>query len=98
MLLETDKNTDINYTKISPIDIDIANFTDVEVRREWQNIDILIQSTRNKLICAIENKVDSEEHSNQLWRYHQVIKKEYSDYRKILIYLTPEGDIPIERF
>jgi hypothetical protein len=94
VLLETDNPTNTNNAKISPVDIDIADLTDSEIRREWQNIDILIHSQRNKLICAIENKIDSGEHSNQLERYQNIIDIEYKNYRKILIYLTPEGSTP----
>jgi len=94
VLLETDVPTNVNYANISAVDIDIADLTDAEVKREWQNIDIFIHSPRNKLVCAIENKVDSREHSNQLLRYREIIEVEYKDkdYRKIIIYLTPEGD------
>jgi hypothetical protein len=94
VLLETDNPTNTNNAKISPVDIDIADLTDSEIRREWQNIDILIHSPRNKLICAIENKIDSGEHSNQLKRYQNIIDIEYKNYKKILIYLTPEGSTP----
>lgn len=94
VLLETDHPIDTNYANISPVDIDIADLTDAEVRREWQNIDILIKSPRHQLVCAIENKVDSGEHSNQLERYREIIDNEYRHYRKILIYLTPKGDEP----
>lgn len=96
VLLETDNPTDTNNAKISPVDIDIADLTDSEIRREWQNIDILIHSPRNKLICAIENKIDSGEHSDQLKRYQNIIDIEYKNYRKILIYLTPEGSLASE--
>ncbi|QIR40038.1 PD-(D/E)XK nuclease family protein [Tolypothrix sp. PCC 7910] len=92
VLLETDKPKDEEYANISAVDIDIADLKDAEVRREWQNIDILIQSPRHQLVCAIENKVDSGEHSNQLQRYREIVELEYSNYRKILIYLTPETD------
>lgn len=96
VLLETDNLADSNYAKIIPVDIDIADLRDSVIRREWQNIDILIHSRSNKLICAIENKIDSGEHSNQLERYQNIIDSdiEYKNYRKILIYLTPEGSTP----
>lgn len=81
-------------SSVSPIDIDLYDFSDVDVRREWENIDILIVSEKEKFICAIENKIDSTEHSNQLMRYESVITSVYEDYRKILIYLTIEGDKP----
>lgn len=94
VLLETDNPTDSNDAKINPVDIDIADFKDAEVRREWQNIDILIYSPRNELVCAIENKIDSGEHSNQLERYKNTINSYYKNCRKIFIYLTPKRNIP----
>lgn len=94
VLLETDEPTDATYAKISPVDIDIADLTDAEVRREWQNIDILIHSPRNKLVCAIENKIDSGELSHQLEKYEKTVNRYYKDCRAILIYLTPEGSTP----
>ncbi|MDZ8056378.1 MAG: PD-(D/E)XK nuclease family protein [Aulosira sp. ZfuVER01] len=94
VLLETEQPTNVNYANIRSVDIDIADLTDAEVKREWQNIDIFIHSSSNKLVCAIENKVDSGEHSDQLERYRKIIENQYSNYRKILIYLTPKGNQP----
>lgn len=90
VLLETDNPID----SINHVDIDIADLRDAEVSREKHYIDILIHSGLNKLICAIENKIDSGEHSNQLERYQNIIDIEYKNYRKILIYLTPQGSTP----
>ncbi|MBD2499675.1 PDDEXK-like family protein [Anabaena azotica] len=97
VLLEPYEPEDLKYLKISPVDIDIADFSDVEIRREWKNIDILIQSSSNKLVCAVENKVDSSEHSNQLEKYREILEEEYKDYQIILIYLTPDGDEPSQK-
>ncbi|HYW19629.1 MAG TPA: PD-(D/E)XK nuclease family protein [Nodularia sp. (in: cyanobacteria)] len=94
VLLEEYEPRDIQYTKISPVDIDIADLTDVEIRREWQNIDILIYSPQNKIVCAIENKVDAGEYIGNLERYRKIIEQEYKDCQVILIYLTPEGISP----
>jgi hypothetical protein len=94
VLLEADEPTELKDLKISPIDIDIADLKDAEVHREWKHIDILIYSPSNHLVCAIENKIDSGEHSNQLQRYRKNISKEYGDCRAILIYLSPEGTPP----
>ncbi len=77
---------------LSPIEIDIADLEDAELRREWKNIDILIYSPSNNLVCVIENKVDSSEHSNQLKRYQETIEGEFPQCRKVFIYLTKEGD------
>ncbi len=82
---------------MSAIGIDVANLEDVEVKREYKSIDILIYSESEKIVVAIENKVDSGEHSDQLNRYRKIISEEFSDSRKFLIYLTKEGDKPQSR-
>ncbi|MEJ6487143.1 PD-(D/E)XK nuclease family protein [Nostoc punctiforme UO1] len=97
VLLEEYEPTDEKYTKVSPVDIDIADFTDADVRREWQNIDILIHSPHNKLVCAIENKIDAGESIDQLIKYQRTIKEEFKDCRAILIYLTPVGELPSQK-
>jgi len=78
----------------SVFDIDSWNFDDAEIVREWKNIDIIIKCDNQKFICVIENKIYSKEHSEQLQRYKDIIKKEYPDYKKFFVYLTIEGDIP----
>lgn len=77
---------------LSPIEIDIADLENAEIRREWRNIDILIYSPSNNLVCVIENKVDSSEHSNQLKRYEKTIAIEFPKCQKVFLYLTKEGD------
>lgn len=94
VLLEADEATDLSGLRVSPVDIDIADLEDAEVRREWKNIDILVHSPSNRLVCAIENKIGSGEHSDQLKRYRKIVSQEFGDCRAILIYLSPEGDLP----
>lgn len=96
VLLEADEVTDLSGLRVSPVDIDIADLEDAEVRREWKNIDILVHSPSNRLVCAIENKIGSGEHSNQLQRYRETVSEEFGDCRAILIYLSPEGDPPTD--
>jgi PD-(D/E)XK nuclease superfamily len=79
---------------MSAIAIDVANIEDAEVKREYKNIDILVYSASEKIVVAIENKIDSGEHSNQLKRYQDIISAEFPDCRTLLIYLTKEGDNP----
>ena len=64
------------------------------VFREWKNIDILLVSSDEKMVIAIENKVGSHEHSNQLNRYRKILEKNYAEYNRIYIYLTPDGEEP----
>lgn len=71
---------------------------DVTLKREWKNIDILIESASAKFVICIENKIDTQDHSQQLDRYYKIIEgeKKYCDYIKVFLYLTPDGRIPNE--
>lgn len=64
------------------------------VYREWKNIDILLLSTEDKSLIAIENKVGSHEHSNQLNRYREILQKEFPTYTQAYVFLTPDGEKP----
>jgi hypothetical protein len=64
------------------------------VRREWQNIDILLTDDRQRLVVLIENKIDSGEHSDQLARYYEQVKRAYPGWQILALYLTPKGERP----
>lgn len=64
---------------------------DFMIQREWHNIDVLAVSADEKFVLAIENKIDSGEHDNQLDRYRKIVEEMYPGYRKMYIYLSPEG-------
>jgi hypothetical protein len=66
----------------------------VEVRREWQHIDLLIICQEPRLLVVIENKIRSEEGPDQLRRYERVVRERYPDARPLYVYLTLEGDEP----
>lgn len=79
---------------ISLIDLDVWNLTEIEVYREWQNIDLLLVDKVHRLTVIIENKIGTSEHSNQLQRYRQIVDQQYPGWNIIPIFLTPDGDIP----
>jgi len=81
---------------IDELEISDLNFDNVEIRREWKNIDLLI--VFDTTVICIENKVDSKDHSNQLLKYKEIINENFSDKKKIFVYLTPFGDKPISKF
>lgn len=64
---------------------------DVKIHKQYKHIDILIE-VNDKYIIAIEDKIDTKEHSNQLNRYKKILKEDFSqdyDQNKFnLIYLT----------
>lgn len=76
-------------TIFSTLLMDCHDFT---IQREWRNIDILAVSTEHKFVLAVENKIDSTEHDDQLNRYKTIIEATYPDYQHLLIYLSPQGD------
>lgn len=90
------KNKDYLDPQVSLFDFEIFNYSFLEIRREWQNIDILIilEEENKKYIIAIENKIKTSEHSKQLYRYRETVENEFKDYIKIYVYLTPEDLIP----
>lgn len=81
-------------TAVSAIDLALWDLDDLEVRREWQRIDILLLSEANRLAVIIENKVDSDEHSQQLRRYWQTVAQHFPDRRIVGLFLTPDGREP----
>lgn len=85
-------NRDYIKSKMTIFDLETFDYGDLEIRREWNNIDILIISEVNKFAVAIENKITTSEHSNQLQRYYKIICKEFPDHEKIFVYLTPVGE------
>lgn len=85
-------------SNLTAIDIDLYDLDDIEVRREWENIDILILSEKEKFVCAIENKVHSKEHSDQLTRYQEKITRHFKGFDKLFVYLTVHGDAPEKDF
>ena len=79
---------------VSPLDLDVWSLDEITVQREWQHIDILLLDVEHRLAVVIENKVGSEEHSNQLARYHEVVQRTYPGWTFFGIYLTPDGEPP----
>ncbi len=83
-------------SSVSAVDIDVADLDDAEIVREWRNLDICIRSPGENLVCVVENKVDSTEHSDQLRRYGEIVAGEFAGWKSALVYLTPDGTSPKE--
>ena len=92
-LIYATNGTNLEIMKgLSPIDVDLMNLADAVIYRERNNIDVLLVSEENKLVMAIENKIGTGEHSDQLNRYRKILFEEYGEkYRYVLIFLSPEG-------
>ena len=79
---------------LSPIDIDAWSLRDLTVQREWRNIDILLVDESHQVVAAVENKILSSEHSDQLGRYRRTVEEYFPGWRQLFVYLTPDGDEP----
>lgn len=55
----------------------ITNFENVEIHKQYHNIDIVCEIDKTKVIL-IEDKVHTDHHSNQLERYYSILQKQYS--------------------
>ena len=93
-LLQRAVASEPSRASFSPVDLDVCELDDVEVRREWESIDILIVDPRNKIAVIIENKIDAGEHSGQLRRYWSTTERSFQGYRLLGVYLTPDGEDP----
>jgi len=78
--------------EIDVFEIEDLNFNFVEIRREWKNIDLLL--IIDNLVICIENKIDSQDHSEQLARYMQIVNDSFKNHNKVFVYLTPTGEEP----
>jgi hypothetical protein len=80
---------------VSAIELDTMDFEELDVNTEWKNIDILLKldTPRSKLVVAIENKIDTSEHSQQLQRYSKLLRQEFPGWKILCLYLTVEGEI-----
>ena len=74
--------------------ISTGNLAATRVRREWQNIDILLVNTTEHLVVIIENKIGSDEHSGQLGRYYKTVQAHFPAWTVYALYLTPDSDRP----
>ncbi|WP_189484827.1 PDDEXK-like family protein [Asticcacaulis endophyticus] len=74
--------------KPTALDIVQADLRDVEVRREWQNIDIFVFSPKYKWAFVIENKYYNRQHEGQLVKYAEKVRSIYPDMTVRGIFLT----------
>jgi hypothetical protein len=80
---------------ISAAQVELMDLTDVEVRREWQNIDVLVvirQPDGKGIVLLVENKIHSGEGEGQLSRYRERVSKEFSEFTLLPVFLTLTGE------
>jgi hypothetical protein len=77
------------FSEIDQVDVEGMDLSKVEIRREWENIDILIEL--EDVVVCIENKVLAKESKNQLTKYKDTIEQNFPTKYKTFAFLTPDG-------
>lgn len=77
---------------LSPVEIDGAELTDVDVRREWKHIDLLIHCRNPGFVIAIENKMHGFERAEKLGRYEKAVAEAFPGVATMFVFLNPDGE------
>lgn len=77
--------------KLRTLDAALFDLREAHVEREWNWVDILVRCDAESFILLVENKVSSEEHSDQLNRYLRLVESSFPGYRVLPVFLTPAG-------
>ena len=80
----------------SPESLVGIDWTQTEIRLEWQRIDILVLNRAAGIVCAIENKIGAAEGFgetgvSQLTGYRRVLDRYFPTFHKHRVFLTPTG-------
>lgn len=84
-------NGGVDAPSVSSLEAALLELSDARVLREWNCVDLLVVSDDEKIVIALENKVDSDEHDDQLERYLELTQRHYAGYRIVPVFLTPDG-------
>jgi hypothetical protein len=94
LLMDLLKDAPADLRPLSPVELDGEELRGVEIRREWQNIDLLIICEQPRFLVAIENKIDTGEHDNQLQRYKATLAQAFPSTKSLFVFLTEDGSEP----
>lgn len=78
---------------ILALNLHLTDLSNVEIRREWKNIDLFIRLPKahinEDLVFAIEIKVESSESKGQLEKYRNIVNEAYPKAKVFFMFLTP---------
>lgn len=94
LLMDLLRQTPVEKRPLSPVELDGEELSGVEIRREWKHIDLLILCKEPAFAIAIENKVYSGEHGDQLERYEREVRGSFPERKHLFVFLTPDGTAP----
>ena len=97
LLAETFRSDD-ETARPSSLDIVLADLSSVEIRREKDNIDLLLECSKNNWIFLFENKFWSSQHGGQLKRYKKWLESDLKrtgrDRKPRFVFLTLNEEEP----
>ncbi len=79
---------------VRSLELIVGDLDDAQVEREESNIDLLVRIGSLRLVVLIENKIGAKAGVGQLRRYREHVEKTFPQWRKFLIFLTPDGADP----
>ncbi len=88
---------DIDKEEISAAQVELYDFSNIDVRREWKNIDLLVIDHNNKAVILFENKIGSKETEDQLEKYLKIVREEFPSFIPVPVCLTLMGDEPSDK-
>lgn len=93
-LVAEDEGSDLGFSKM---DLHLWDGTKATVRREWRNIDLLIElptpkSKKKGLVVAVELKINAQESDKQLTKYTGIVETEYKGWTQVFVFLTKHND------
>lgn len=85
----------------SRLRLHLMDLDDVEVRREWQHIDLLLVLGEQRLVVVFELKIDALESDGQLGRYREAVEARWpkggdGGWTHLYFFLTPDGAEPTD--
>ena len=66
---------------------EIPAFNSVCVDTQYNRIDVLVRINDDDIVLLIEDKIDTDEHSNQIQKYKEVAEEYFSDSKIVAVYL-----------
>lgn len=91
ILMDLLKEAPPELRPLSPVELDGEELRGVEIRREWNCIDILIKCQQPPFVIAVENKIDSGEHGEQLQRYEDFVRLQFPQLKAMFVFLTTDA-------
>ena len=89
--------SDTDYSTYNKHQTYSENLKNSQVKREWENIDLLIVNEPLRFVVTIENKIHSRESIGQLEGYREQIDDTYNGYNRVFVYLSLGRDEPSDK-